>query len=137
MRPVLLGQVLEQAHGVVSVLIDQSRLVREVVVVEHVVRVGERVAESQPLQVEHELLVLVLLEYFVADGRDVLPGERLAGDEERILVEPREQLNELPQRDVEVVGRLGDVCAVAVRISVAVACAHRLIDEQDVVFQVP
>lgn len=89
------------------------------------------------LQINDKLFVLVLLIYFVADRWYVFASKWFAGDVKWVLVQPRKQLEKLSEPNVQLIGHLCDVPAVAIGITVAESSANRIIDKQQIVFIMP
>lgn len=82
------------------------------------------------LQINYKFFVFILLVDFIANRRYIFAGKWLAGDEKWILVQPRKQLEKLPQPDVQMIGHLCDVAAIAVWIGIRESSADRAINEQ-------
>lgn len=87
-------------------------------------------ANGTYLQINYKLFVFVLLVDFIANRRYIFAGEWFAGNVKRILVQPRKQLEKLPEPYVQMIGHLCDVLAVAIWIGITESSADRIIDEQ-------
>lgn len=82
------------------------------------------------LQINYKLFVFVLLVDFMADRWYIFAGKWFTGNVKWILVQPRKELEKLPKPNVQLIGHLCDVLAIAIWVAIAESSADRIIDKQ-------